>query len=459
MADQNISFKVTVNSKEAEDSFRRLADKMGATVTQSTNLNKVGVNSNMMLQSTSRIIQDMPYGFMAVGNNITFLAEQMSYASSQGVKFGAQLKGMLQSLAGSGGVVFAISLVTSAITHFTMRSGQAKDGVDKLNDSVKTLKGSFDSLLKIENPFERLFFPLKSGEIQNVLDNVKNQLTNTQQNISLIIQNFIRSKPVGQVWTTDPETIIGMMRKSQDESVRLEAKRIEQLQKEETARKGLLTTLEDQKLKVESLEMAYGALSDAGLKATEKTKEQTRAVQEHAKSIGFLSVLYGDLIDSLDRVSKSRGGGLQFAGQVPTPDKPIPNVFVSEAELKEYDAFLFTTMTATAQSVGNLFKGMWREIFGEANNLLTDFIGNIISSLADVAARGLAIDLLNLAFPGAGLIGGLGLFNSKQPAGGSASAVGQLQKSTNVYNINIGQQTVAQVVTEGYNTAVRLRKL
>lgn len=433
MADQNISFKVTVNSKEAEDAFRKLASAQGAAITQSQKMTNTGNQSNMMLMSTSRIVQDLPYGFMAVGNNITFMVEQMAMARSQGMGFSAMLKGMLSSLAGPMGLVFLISTATSVLTMFAMSNRNSVKDIDGTTAAIKRQKEELKALFDKYQEWDKkakdpatFMNAIARGELQRLQesrDSLKSQIA----------------------------AISGV-------SGGTEAERF--------SRALLLTDLRSQldvvNEKLSVIEASFRTIKSSATEAFARANEGVKSLGENAKTtIGFLSVLYGDMLNSLDRLSKTRrgGGGLQFAGQVPTPDKPIPNVFVSEAELKEYDAFLFTTMTATAQSVGNLFKGMWREIFGEANNLLTDFIGNIISSLADVAARGLAIDLLNLAFPGAGLIGGLGLFGSKQPAGGSASAVGQLQKSTNVYNINIGQQTVAQVVTEGYNTAVRLRKL
>ena len=44
-------------------------------------------NANMLLFSMGRIIQDLPYGFMGIGNNITLMAEQMGYMRSQGMGF------------------------------------------------------------------------------------------------------------------------------------------------------------------------------------------------------------------------------------------------------------------------------------------------------------------------------------------------------------------------------------
>jgi len=471
MADQNITFKITVNSKQAEDAFRKLADAQGATITQTNKMgnsskglitawrsqNQLGNQFIGVVRSGTMFTNGFTSGLQGLTLGLESLSDVYEVAKIRGLAFSTVLK---QSMSGLSGLAVVVTLAVTAYSIFQKEQEKAKKKTDDLAESLKVLKGAFDNLLKIENPFEKLFFPLKSGEIGRLLDNVTNQLITSQQNISLMVQNFIRSKPVGQIWTTDPDKIIEMMKKAGKLD---EAKNLQLLIKQKGAREELVKTLEEQKLKVESMETAYKALTDAGLKVETKIEGVTKAIKEQSKSVGFLSVLYSSMLSTFERMAKTSpmgkptGQGLQPSGLVPTPDKPIPNTFVSEAQLKEYDAFLYTTMTATAQSIGGLFKGMWREIFGEANNLLTDFIGNIVSALADLAARQLAMSLLNFVFPGAGTAANIAL--GSQVSSGTPSAKGDLQKSTNVYNINIGDQKVAQVVTEGYNTAVRLRKL
>lgn len=472
MADQNITFKVTVNSKEAEVAFRKLADAQGATISQSQKMASTGNQSNMMLMSTSRIVQDLPFGFMAVGNNITFMVEQMAMARAQGTGMNAMLRGMLASLAGPMGIVFAISTLTSVLTMVAMSSRGAKQELDKFNlDSLIGDVNLFEkSLRKVRQELSGLTF----DELIKTIDTLRQKLNEASSEMANMVAKaaILSTAPGGgliaKIFGGSPEDInaavsnylkfFATLKEAEGQIIapgiipRLKAD-IKKLN-EDLDRANTPAEIKRIVTEIASLEKQLNAF--LGKSPIDKI---TNSIEKQSKSVGFLSVMFDRYIQTLDKLSKTQptGKGFQPAGLVPTPDKPIPNTFVSEAELKEYDAFLYTTMTATAQSVGNLFKGMWREIFGEANNLLTDFIGNIVSALADLAARQLATSLLNFIFPGAGTAADVAL--GSQVSSSTPSAKGDLQKSTNIYNINIGDQKVAQVVTEGYNTAVRLRKL
>ena len=114
---------IRINTKfggDADVKLKNLNNELSKTaVTMQGKLTPSTQQSNMQLQSMGRIVQDMPYGFMAIGNNITFMAEQMGYARAQGIGMGAQLKGMAKSFLGPGGVIFGISAAVSLLTVFT----------------------------------------------------------------------------------------------------------------------------------------------------------------------------------------------------------------------------------------------------------------------------------------------------------------------------------------------------
>jgi hypothetical protein len=92
--------------------------------------------SNTLMQF-SRIAQDAPFGIMGIGNNITATAESFSYLSASSGGAGNALKAVASSMMGVGGILLAVSLVTSALTYMS------QNGIT-VGDVFKKLTGDFD---------------------------------------------------------------------------------------------------------------------------------------------------------------------------------------------------------------------------------------------------------------------------------------------------------------------------
>jgi hypothetical protein len=80
-----------------------------------------------------RTISDMPFGLVAVSNNISQLGTLFAalVANAKGVGNAMTLIG--QQLIGPGGILIAFQIVTAAITYFAQQSNKAKEEVAKLN--------------------------------------------------------------------------------------------------------------------------------------------------------------------------------------------------------------------------------------------------------------------------------------------------------------------------------------
>lgn len=89
-------------------------------------------NGGAALTSFSRIAQDAPYGIIGVGNNITNTAEQFGYLVKETGSAGGALKAMLSSLAGVGGVLLGVSLLTTGLTLMAQQGLTVSDVIDKL---------------------------------------------------------------------------------------------------------------------------------------------------------------------------------------------------------------------------------------------------------------------------------------------------------------------------------------
>lgn len=97
---------------------------------------KIANGSNALIQF-SRIAQDAPFGIMGIGNNITATAESFGYLSKQAGGTVPALKAVAGSLLGSGGVLLAVSLVTTGLTYMAQKGLTVSDVFEKLN-------GTFD---------------------------------------------------------------------------------------------------------------------------------------------------------------------------------------------------------------------------------------------------------------------------------------------------------------------------
>lgn len=119
------------------------------TLTKAINTNSAAQNTNSRatangsstLTQFSRIAQDAPFGIIGIGNNLTATAESFGYLSQSAGGAGNALKAVGASLLGPGGVLLAISLVTTGLTVMAQQGLTVGDVFDKL-------RGNFDSFAK-----------------------------------------------------------------------------------------------------------------------------------------------------------------------------------------------------------------------------------------------------------------------------------------------------------------------
>jgi len=96
------------------------------------------VNAGNTLTQFSRIAQDAPFGIIGIGNNITATAESFSYLKAQTGSTGGALKALASSLAGSGGILLGVSLLTTGLTLLAQSGLSVGDVIDKIT-------GNFDA--------------------------------------------------------------------------------------------------------------------------------------------------------------------------------------------------------------------------------------------------------------------------------------------------------------------------
>lgn len=102
---------------------------------------KKTVNGGNALMQFSRIAQDAPFGIIGIGNNLTATAEAFGHLQKQTGSTGAALKAVASSMLGSGGILLAVSLVTTGLTYM------AQNGLT-VGDVFNKLTGNFDESTK-----------------------------------------------------------------------------------------------------------------------------------------------------------------------------------------------------------------------------------------------------------------------------------------------------------------------
>jgi hypothetical protein len=434
MADTKIDIEIGVTGNaKAEAGLKAVNNELAKTgVAAGSSAKGITGNTQAMLEM-GRIMQDAPYGIMGVANNITRLAETL----------------MLPT-----GLTFAISAATSALVMFGRKPGEIAPELKRLQEDLGLLKKAFESLLDIENPIEKLFFPIKSTDLSSLLKRVKEQAKSVNDEINQIIGGtYLGLKPGAM--STEQQT------KEQQRLIRLneqqKATTVFNLLEEKKARESLISTLEEQIRKNKALETAYKSLSEAGLEPQLKKeeKEPKTAIDTKEVLIKPMEEYYSILLktkyvrDQLFNVRPISALSQDIRKEVGLGVNPSDKIKATESELKENYSLQYAFAQNAANAVGNLFKNMWRDIFGEAQNFWSDFFGGLVNDLISLGTKGLAVDIINAIIPGAGLLGGLGLFGRvNQPTNGG---------TTQVINFNLGDKRLAQAVVTGQNIASQLR--
>ena len=157
-------------------------------------MGKSTANATPALQEFSRVIQDAPFGIMGVGNNIQQLTANFGHLSKSAGGSKAALKAMIGALAGPGGVLLAVSAVTTILTSYG----------DEIADFIKNTGGAVNAQKELSQAFE-------SDSYKAAIENVFKLNTTIEQAKKGIISkkeavdeyNNTLGKSLGQVKTLE----------------------------------------------------------------------------------------------------------------------------------------------------------------------------------------------------------------------------------------------------------------
>jgi hypothetical protein len=141
------------------------ASALKATATLSR-LRPASNDATLSLINLGRVVQDAPFGFLGIANNLNPLFESFGRASKGAGGFRGALKALGSSLTGAGGLSLAVSVVSTGLILFgdkLFNTGKkADEAEDKLKKYKETVEGIFKGVAKEASETAGLVAILKS---------------------------------------------------------------------------------------------------------------------------------------------------------------------------------------------------------------------------------------------------------------------------------------------------------
>lgn len=134
--------EINAQIKDAKNNLKSLQTTVKDTGGSFTSMTPKVANAGNTLTQFSRIAQDAPFGIIGIGNNITATAEAFGSLKQQTGSTGGALKALGQSLAGTGGILLGVSLLTTGLTLLAQSGLSVGDVIDKLTGNFDEFSAS-----------------------------------------------------------------------------------------------------------------------------------------------------------------------------------------------------------------------------------------------------------------------------------------------------------------------------
>ena len=108
-------------------------------VTELSKLPAAAQKAQNTLTGLSGVVRDLPFGFIAIQNNLPILVDQFSSLSKESGGIGGALKGLGGALIGPAGVAFAFGAVTSIVTGLIQEYGSLGEAINVILGITKPL--------------------------------------------------------------------------------------------------------------------------------------------------------------------------------------------------------------------------------------------------------------------------------------------------------------------------------
>lgn len=105
------------------------------------NIPSVSDRASNALLNLNRVVQDSPYGFIGIANNLNPLLESFQRLKETAGTTGGAFKALLSSLTGPGGLGIALAAITAAMSFVQIGFSMWSRGAKEAAESTKTLEG------------------------------------------------------------------------------------------------------------------------------------------------------------------------------------------------------------------------------------------------------------------------------------------------------------------------------
>lgn len=158
---------------------------------------KVQTGSNqatVALTNLGRVVQDAPFGFIGIANNINPLLESFQRLQVEAGSSKAAFSALASGLIGAGGLGFAVSVVTSLLTAFTMNAVSAGGSAKNLSAGLEPLANKIKETKKAEDDFKDATLDASTAVLQQTenLLALKNIYTSLAPEIDNVTASVIR---------------------------------------------------------------------------------------------------------------------------------------------------------------------------------------------------------------------------------------------------------------------------
>jgi hypothetical protein len=120
-------------------------------------INDFSKRSQMALTSLNQVVQDLPFGFIGIQNNLPVLTQQFGNLIKESGGVLNAFKSLGATLLGPTGIVFAVSAVTSGVTFLIQKYGSLGDAIDAIFGKVTTLSKVTRDAAKSQEEFNESF--------------------------------------------------------------------------------------------------------------------------------------------------------------------------------------------------------------------------------------------------------------------------------------------------------------
>ena len=141
---EGLQIQIGADVSQAISGLNQVNSAVGKTADQLKKLPQATGQANMALTNLGRVVQDAPFGFIGIANNIDPLLQSFTALKASTGSTSGALKALGSSLLGGAGLGFAVSVATSLLVVFGDKlwgAGKAaketKSDADKLKDSIQ----------------------------------------------------------------------------------------------------------------------------------------------------------------------------------------------------------------------------------------------------------------------------------------------------------------------------------